>query len=302
VRPADLARGELARLTREHRASRAAIVVLEPRTGRILARVGSGPDGDAQTLRAVETGSTMKALTVAAALEGGLDPKRRFTGEKGAWTVGGHTLRDASPSDWLDARRVLVRSSNVGAGKIAELGTAPLVSLLERLQWRTALAPGADAAPLPPASEWTPGKGFALAAGLGTRATPLHLASAYAALAAGGLFVPPTPDGTGTPVRVLSPETAAEVRGMLEAAVREGTGSGAAVPGVRVGGKTGTARAAATPGAMWGHFVGFAPAEAPRLVVSVSVEVPEGAGYAGGAVAAPAFARLAAALLAAEEQ
>jgi cell division protein FtsI/penicillin-binding protein 2 len=162
--------------------------------------------------------------------------------------------------------------------------------------------PGADAAFVPPEEAWARGRGLLLAAGLGgMRATPLHLAAAHAAIASGGTFTPPTPGGTGKPSRVLSERTAAQVAAMLEAAVQEGSGQGAAVPGLRTAGKTGTAVSGADPKRLWGHFVGFAPADAPRWVVCVSAEVPEGS-YAGGAVAAPAFARIVTALQAGEAQ
>ena len=291
--PVQVARAELERLAKGQPLRRAAVVVMEPRTGRVLALVGFGPDGDRQALDVVPTGSTLKPFTIAAALEAGLDPGRRFDGENGTWRLKDGELHDASPSDWLDATRVVVRSSNIGAAKVAaELGTTGLRTLLAQLEFERAPWPTGEAAPLPSALAWEGEGGLRFAAGGGTTASLLHLTAATAIFAQGGVYVRPSADGTGPATRVLSEKSAQSVARMLELAVGEGTGTQARGPGVRVAGKTGTAP---REGSTWGHFIGFAPVANPRWVVGVSVEGP-GSGYTGGTVAAPAFARVVAAL------
>lgn len=290
--PEQVAGAELVRLAQGTPLRRAAVVVLEPRTGKVLALVGFGPEGDRQPLAVVPTGSTLKPFTIAAALESGLDPARRFDGERGRWRLKDSELHDSTPSDWLDATRVVVRSSNVGAAKIAELGTQRLRTLLEQLEFERAPWPTGQAAPLPGPFAWEGEGGLRLAGGGGTTASLLHLTAATATFAQGGVYVRPSADGTGPATRVLSEKSAQSVARMLELAVGEGTGTQARVPGVRVAGKTGTAP---TEGSTWGLFIGFAPVANPRWVVGVSVEGP-GAGYTGGTVAAPSFARVVAAL------
>ena len=142
-----------------------------------------------------------------------------------------------------------------------------------------------------PASRGAQARGFALAAGLETRASPLFLAAAYLPFARRtGELIVPTLDGTGRREAVLQPSTAERIATLLTNAVEQGTGKGAAVKGMRVAGKTGTAPDPA--GGLWGHFVGFAPSDAPaRWVVSVNAYSPAG-GYVGGTVAAPSFARI----------
>lgn len=283
-----IARAEVKRLTAEQKADRVAIVVLDPEDGRILAAVGAGPEGDRQTLRAIPTGSTLKTLTVAAALDAGLNPNRRFTGEGGEWRVGGATIRDVTANDWLDAPRVLIRSSNIGAAKIAEAHLPAVRTLFERLRWSAPPARGAEPGS-PSLDAWKEGEGYGFASGMNTRASPLFLAAAYVPFAnLTGELVAPTADGTGKRTQVVQPYTAELVSKMLHDAVEEGTGKSAAVPGLTVGGKTGTAPDA--EGGRWGHFVGFADLPG-RWVIAVAVYSKEG-GYVGGTVAAPSFARL----------
>ena len=277
--PSDPARGvveaELDRLVEAHGATRAAIVVVDPRDGRIVAAGGRGPDGDAEVSRALTVGSTLKPLTVAAALEAGLDPARRFAGEGGEWTIDGAVLRDHRASETLDATDVIVRSSNVGAAKIVEaVGAEPVAAFFEEMGF------------VGDANRTWPERG----AGLGVQTRLLDLAAAYGSLANGGERIEPTLDGSGARRRLMRPETADAVLAMLGQAVErdEGTGRQAQVAGHRVGGKTGTYDGAAL-------FAGVAPLSDPRFVVIVRVELP-GDGY-GGSVAAPVFARVAASLL-----
>lgn len=242
-------------------ATRVSIVVLDPSNGRILAGAGDVSSD-------LPIGSTVKPFTIAAAMDAGLDPARRFPGHEGRWRdADDFELADAHPRDSLDARDVLTYSSNVGAGQIVEaVGNAPVETMLGKV------GVGADAPGWP-----------ARGAGLEAHTTPLQLAGAYAAFANGGFAIEPTTDGTGARERVMSEATSEAVRDMLETAVREGTGQRARVEGHRVGGKTGTARTGVAV------FAGIAPLDNPRWVVVVRVEAE---GAYGGSVAAPAFSRI----------
>ncbi len=258
-------------------ATRAAIVVLDPETGRVLAASGRGPDGSAEADRVADMGSTIKPLTVAAALDAGLDPTRRFAGEGGDWRVDAATrLRDAHPRESFTAEEVLVASSNVGAAKIVEaVGDAPIAAYF-----------AANGVEVPAPTSW-----LVHGAGIGVTTTPRRLAAAYAVFANGGHLIEPTTNGRGLSRPVLSPVTARVVVDMLEAAVGDaGTGRLARVDGVRVAGKTGTTADGAAV------FAGLAPVVSARYVIVVRAERPDGAW--GGAVAAPSFGRIARALLA----
>lgn len=265
---------ELDRLVDEHGATRAAIVVLDPHDGRIVAASGRGPDGDDEVRRTLSVGSTLKPLTIAAALDAGLDPTRRFDGEGGEWTTDGAVIRDYRASESLDATEVVVRSSNVGAAKIVDaVGEAPVAHLYSRMGFV------GDAE-----RSW-----LERGAGIGVQTRLLDLAAAYGSLANGGERITPTVDGSGARERVMQPESAEAVLAMLGEAVGEaGTGRRAQVVGHRVGGKTGTHDGAVL-------FAGVAPLDTPRYVVVVRAEVP-GEAY-GGSVAAPVFSRVAATLL-----
>lgn len=308
----------------------ATVVVLEVGTGDVLG-MASAPtfdpnarrtgDAAAWRNRAVtdlfEPGSTQKALTVAVALESGaITPATAFD-VPDRLTVGGHTFTDVSRHGverWT-VGDVLARSSNVGTILVAErIGEEALrEGLLALGQARpTGLGfPGEVAGHLPAADAWWATTLPTVAIGYGTSTTLLGLATSYATLANDGVRVTPRLvrgtvglDGRLEPAppaaaeRVLSARTAGVVLELLGAAVDGpgATGGLAAVPGYRVGGKTGTARKPLVDAAGYSDqyvasFVGVAPLDDPRLVVAVMVDAPQGA-YYGGAVAAPAFAEV----------
>ncbi|MFK7998987.1 MAG: penicillin-binding transpeptidase domain-containing protein [Polyangiales bacterium] len=257
---------EQARLIEEHDATRLDILVLDVATRAVLARAHVGAEGD------VEIASTLKPLTLGAAMDAGLDPARQFDGEGGRWTLGEYELQDHHAEDSFDAQLMLVRSSNIGAAKIAqEVGSARVGAFLRKLGL------GQDIE----AERWASNEGLVLSTGIGFRGTPMELAGAYATLAA---------DGWDGGERVISAENAQSVRRMLRAATEgDGTGRRARIDGMNVAGKTGSSRLEAGYGA-W--FAGMAPADHPEIVVVVYAEVPEG--Y-GGSVSAPSFARIASA-------
>lgn len=255
---------EQARLIDEHHASRVDILVLDVASRSVLARAHVGADGE------VEIASTLKPLTLGAAMDAGLDPAQQFDGEGGHWTLGEFELRDHRAEESFDGELMLVRSSNIGAAKIAqEVGGARVGAFLRKL----GLGQSIDA------ERWASDEGLVLSTGIGFRGTPEALAEAYVTLAA---------DGWDGEEQVLPAEDARSLRRMLRAAtLGDATGRRARVAGMDVAGKTGSSRLDDGYGA-W--FAGMAPADNPEIVVVVYAEVPEG--Y-GGSVSAPSFARIA---------
>jgi cell division protein FtsI (penicillin-binding protein 3) len=307
----------------------ASIVVLNPKTGEVLG-LGSRPTFDpnhkvqklAQTSSlaiqaAYEPGSTMKAITVAAALdEGVIRANETLYCEKGRWQyTPKHVIRDTHPAEWLDITNILAESSNICTTKIADrLGKARLHRWVRRFRFgeRPQIRlPGATRGLLAPHEKWSDIQAANISFGQGMSASPLQVATAFAALANDGRYTPPAIvkrvldhrgdvvyEHTPTPERVVRKDTAKTVLKMLESVVhsRHGTGSNAAVPGYRVAGKTSTAQKAdARKGysddEYFASFVGALPARDPQVVILVSVDNPEG-GHFGNEVAAPSFSRI----------
>jgi len=253
-------------------ADHAAILIVDASSGRILGQAG-------EVDRPTRVGSTLKPFTIAAALDAGLDLRRRFSGEGGRWAVGDQQFTDSHASESLDATDILVHSSNIGAAKIVDAVGAGVVRR------------SFDALGLPTDARWDSDEALALADGIGALVSPRALAEAYVSLANDGERVALTRDGSGERRRVFSAATARSVREMLGRAVGdEGTGRRARVAGVHFGSKTGTCMDGER------HVTSFAGflAEPVRQVVVVTATVGEGW---GGSVAAPEFARIAAELV-----
>jgi cell division protein FtsI/penicillin-binding protein 2 len=313
------------RQTVEHwHAKNATAIVLDPRTGAILAMAGApGFDANAyprvpralQRNRAVtdtyEPGSTFKLVTVAGALSEGLvSPETSFTLPYSIH-VADRVIHDAEPrgTETMSVARILSKSSNVGAITLARLlGKERLASWISRFGFghHTGIDfPGESAGIVLPAEHWSGSTIGNVPIGQGIAVTPVQMASAYAAIANGGVWVRPhlvARVGEDRPAasvrrRIVSRRVADELVAMLRNVVLEGTGTLAAIPGYHVAGKTGTA---AKPDSHGGYsdsryvasFVGFVPASAPRVVVLVTVDEPRGAIW-GGVVAAPAFQQIA---------
>ncbi|WP_441290999.1 penicillin-binding transpeptidase domain-containing protein [Sorangium sp. KYC3313] len=300
---------ELKRLEDEWHPVAATAIVLDPRTGEVLAI------HDPSTAAAPRvSGSTIKSLTIAAALdEGAIAMTDRFFCDKGARRYGKEILRDASPNEWLEVPQILALSSNIGASRIFDkLGGEALGRWLRRFHFGEAMRiqlRGAPVGEVPPVIADGSLRGGALASGHGAAmASPLQMAAVYAAIANDGVFNAPTlarrargADGSvlfehhPENERVLRPETARAVMGMLERVVsdEQATGKAARVQGVRVAGKTGTTdeKSAAGEPRNYASFIGVAPAEQPRFVILVGAVVA--AEHAtGGKVAGPVFARI----------
>ncbi|HEX7053665.1 MAG TPA: penicillin-binding protein 2 [Burkholderiales bacterium] len=313
-----LAYSALRDAVRQHGAKAGALVAIDVKSGEILALVNVpsfNPNNRSQLTgaqlrnRAItdlfEPGSTLKPFTVAAALETGrVTPRTRIVTAPGRMTLARYTIRDVHPAPELTVAQVIQKSSNIGAAKLA-LAMPPQVmwDLFHRVGFGTAPElgfPGAAAGRLRPYRSWRPIEQATMAYGHGISLSLVQLARAYTVFARDGELVPLTLVKTGAEVsgdKVLSAQTARQVRAMLELAVQPGgTGPRARIVGYRVAGKTGTAHKQENGGyaahKYIASFVGLAPASAPRVVVAVMVDEPSSDDYYGGSVAAPVFAQV----------
>ena len=304
-------------------------VLMDPRTGAILAMANApscDPNHPGKTAvwtrknRTItdcyEPGSIFKIVAVTAALEEGIKrPEDRIFCENGKFKVAGRTIRDAHKYGWLTLQEVLEYSSNIGTIKVAqELGPRLLYQYGRAFGfgYQTGInLPGEVKGTFRPPAKWSGLSLATIAMGQEVSVTALQMATAYGAIANGGVLMRPwivraVKDAHGKTVReskpqairrVMSPETARTLTEFLLGAVERGTGVNAQLEGVHVAGKTGTAQKAIeggrgyAPGQYVSSFVGFLPAEDPKIVCLVSVDTPRGV-YYGSQVAAPAFKRI----------
>jgi cell division protein FtsI (penicillin-binding protein 3) len=300
------------------------IVTLDSRTGEILAMVNSpvynpnnrgGVKLASMRNRAVtdvyEPGSTMKPLTVAAAIETGLFTTQSIIDTApGRIRVGRKTLQDPANYGEISVSRVLEKSSQVGITKIAlEIGHEPIWNMFNRFGMGQSPGigfPGESSGILPTRSKWHEIEKVTLAFGYGLTASPLQLAHAYTVFANEGVLPQlsllalqgQTPEGHV----VLAPEVAETILHVLQRVTGEhGTAKKARVPGYQVGGKTGTVHKVGPGGYIDDQyvalFVGVAPIENPRIVTAVILNQPKGDSYGGGSAAAPVFSRVTAGAL-----
>ena len=306
----------------KHRAKAGAALVVDVRSGEVLA-LANWPSydpnargrlsGDAIRNRVLtdtfEPGSTMKPFSVAAALEAGkVRPDTRIQTAPGRMTIGDRTIGDAHAHGVLSVEEVVAKSSNIGTAKIAlDLPAQTLWEAYTGFGFGQAPRmgfPGAVAGRLRPAKTWRPIEQATISYGHGVSVTLAQMARAYTVFARDGEIVSLTltkTDGAAPVVRVVSPETARAMRKMLEMAVSdEGTAPAARIAGYRVAGKTGTAHKLKNGQYVKEYvasFVGFAPVSDPRVVIAVMVDEPGTGVYYGGQVAAPVFAQIAGATL-----
>lgn len=301
----------------KHSAKAGAAVVVDVRTGEILALANWPTYDPNQRARfapeltrnrvltdTFEPGSTLKPFAVAAALDAGrIRPDTRIQTAPGRLTIGDRTIGDAHPHGILSVEEVVAKSSNVGTAKIAlELPAQVLWDAYTQVGFGQAPQlgfPGAVAGRLRPARSWRPIEQATISYGHGISVSLIQLARAYTVFARDGDMVPLTLVKSQEPapgVQVLKPETARAMRKMLEMATSpEGTAPQARVPGYRVAGKTGTAlklRNGQYVKEYIASFVGFAPVSDPRVVVAVMIDEPRSGGYYGGLVAAPVFGQV----------
>jgi cell division protein FtsI (penicillin-binding protein 3) len=300
------------------RARGATAIVMDPRTGAILAMANaptfdansfSSAPADARRNRAVtdlyEPGSTFKIVTVAAALEDNIVAPDTSFRLAPTIDVADRTIREAHirGTETMTVRQILSESSNVGTITIAQrLGGPELASWIDRFGFgkRTGVDfPGESPGLVLPYEDWSGSTIGTVPIGQGIAVTPLQMVSAYAAIGNGGVIPPAhliakvggkkVQHGKGR--RIVSRHTADRMTAMFRDVVVEGTGTEAAIPGYTVAGKTGTANKAENGGYVSKYvasFVGLVPARKPRLAILVMVDEPRGQIW-GGVVAAPIF-------------
>ncbi len=294
------------------------VVVLDPRTGEVLAMVNQpsyNPNAERSLYppanfrnRAVtdmfEPGSSFKPFVMAAALESGDYSPRTMIDTAGAISINDRVITDPKNLGRISLTTVLAKSSNVGAARVALTREPKAISDvltgfgIGRLT--DSAFPGESAGRLDDPKYWSTIGQTTLSYGYGVAVTTLQLARAYAAIAADGVLRPVSLlrlDEVPPGERVISADTAADLTLMLEAVVSpDGTGYRAAVRNFHVAGKTGTTQKAGVGGydddRHGAIFGGFAPATAPRIVVVVMIDEPQGAAYHGGDIAAPVFANI----------
>ncbi|NZA28378.1 penicillin-binding protein 2 [Luteimonas sp. SJ-92] len=310
-----LAHRELRNAIRQTGASAGSAVVLDVATGEVLAmanlpafnpHVVTGGDRDARRNRAVtdliEPGSTMKPLTVAAALEAGLvTPGTRVDTNPGWIPNGRYRTSDFRNYGVLDVTGVITKSSNVGVSKLAaQMPDRQFYEFLRRFGYGSSTGsgfPGEAPGLFPEPARWSGTTKQTLSYGYGLSATPLQIATAYAALGNDGRLTPPTfVKGQHNESRqVLDPAISRQIMRMMQTVTETGgTATRAAILGYHVAGKTGTARKASGGGYARRYvafFAGLVPVENPRFSMVVVIDDPDTTGnmYGGGWVSAPVF-------------
>jgi cell division protein FtsI (penicillin-binding protein 3) len=307
-----LAYRELKRTVLKHGARSGSVVLLDVKSGEVLAMVNqpsynpnhSDMDNEGLRNRAItdvfEPGSVMKPFAVASALETGRwSPTTPIDTTPGRINISGHTISDHHNYGPIDVTRLITKSSNVAATKVAlDLEPEHMWNTYDRFGFGDVTGtgfPGESAGVLRNHRRWRRVEQATLAYGYGISVTVLQLAEAFAALADDGRLRRPSlvMGAANPPASVLDPVIARQVAAMLETVTGpEGTGKQARVENYRVSGKTGTSRKASASGYASRYiasFAGFAPSSDPRLVGVVVINDPSGDVYYGGLVAAPLF-------------
>ncbi|HET8899227.1 MAG TPA: penicillin-binding protein 2 [Rhodanobacteraceae bacterium] len=318
-----LAHRELAAAIATHKAKGGSVVVLDAKTGEILALANQpifnpnnrrdyqpGPMRNRAVIDTFEPGSTIKPFVAAAVLERGLFHPESVIETPETFRVGTKLVRDVHPHPLMTVSEIIQKSSNVGAVKMAmSLTPQQFWEVLHRSGFGEKPGsgfPGETAGRLRDAGTWKPVEHATMAYGYGLSVSLLQLSRAYMAFANDGEVMPlsflrrESQEIVGE--RVFSPRVAREVRAMMETVTQEGgTGLRTRVPGYRVAGKTGTAHKLVdgryAPDRYLSSFIGMAPASNPRLIIGVVIDEPSGGVYYGGSVAGPVFAQVMAASL-----
>jgi cell division protein FtsI (penicillin-binding protein 3) len=318
----------IAEAVKSSRAASGSVIVMDPRTGEIVAHA-TAPTFDPNNTKNVdlnlmrnssvqdvyEPGSTGKVMTLAAALEEKTVAPTTVFAVPYKLKRGGSTFKDHDkhPVQQLTTSGILAVSSNTGTIKIGEtLSNDKLYSYLNKFGVGVKTGsglPGESAGLMPKVKDWSGTTAPTVAFGQGYSVTAMQATSVFATIANNGVRVSPTviagtqdasghftPAANRTTTRVVSEDTARELRLMMESVVSPtGTAPSAAIPGYRVAGKTGTAwRYNDKTGGYSGYtasFIGFAPADAPRYVINVTIQDPRN-GYYGGLLGGPVFKKV----------
>lgn len=323
----------LAETCKKYNAKGGVVLVVEPKTGSILAMANyplydlnnsKKSNAEIRRNRAItdiyEPGSIFKAITLSAIVENKtFDLNEKFNCENGAWAVAGKVLHDHHGSGVITFREVIEKSSNIGTVKGAmRLGGDKLYAMIKAFGYgqKTGIPlTGEVNGIVPNPRNWSRSTIINIPIGQGVAVTPLQMVYAFAAIANNGVLMRPRiidyiDDQDGKlvqnfpiePIRqVISRESAMQVRTVLEGVVARGTGKKAQVPGFRAAGKTGTAQKL-MPNGTYSHdhfyasFVGIVPYDDPKIAVLVSLDEPHPIIF-GGETAAPAFSRIASEIL-----
>ena len=321
---------ELERAMAETQSVAGVIVVLDPRSGEVLALAnrptfnpnrfaayGSGRWKNRAVVDAYEPGSMFKIITAAAALEEKVvEPEEVIDCGGGSIDIAGVRINDHAVFHDLKFKDVIAKSSDIGVVRVAQrLGRENFNRYMRNFGFGAVTGielPGESMGLLRPPARWSALSLASLSFGQEVGVTAVQMAAAVGAVANGGYLMRPlivrqVEDGAGRVIkaekplavrRVLEPETVDTLTTILKGVVTDGTGRHAAIPGYVVAGKTGTAQKVDAQGhySMVDHvasFVGYVPASRPALVVLVSLDTPRGPRNEGGDVAAPVFARVA---------
>jgi len=322
-----IAERALDRMYKKYNCKGASIIVMDPKTGEILAfanrptynlEEASKSTPESRTDRAIvftfEPGSVFKIVTASAALQENVVNERTMINcEHGAYRVANHVLHDHEPLGTITFKQVIEQSSNIGTTKVAQrLGAQRMYNYAHHFRFgiRTGIdLPGEALGILKPVSKWSKTSIGAIPIGQEVTVTPIQLMGAISAIANDGIYMRPfvvkyIKDAQGQIIYQRNPEildkiisrlTSRRMKAILKGVVDEGTGTKAAIPGIPVAGKTGTAQKVV--GGSYSHshfyatFAGFAPVDNPRLAAVVVFDDPHPAYYAG-TVAAPVFSEV----------
>jgi cell division protein FtsI (penicillin-binding protein 3) len=328
-----IAQRELEAAIEKTRAPAGSVIVQDPNTGAILALANwpkfnpnsaTEASNEARTNRAIsdiyEPGSTFKLVTLAAAFDQNLiRPEEVFDCQNGAVTVAGHVIHDHARLGLLTVADILAKSSDVGAIKVALLlGSPKFYEYIRAFGFGTPTGvdlPAESRGLVERLEHWGSFSIASISMGQEVGVTPLQMVTAVSSIANGGLLYKPHvveqmrngdtilplagPSALPEPRRVIRPETAATLRGLMEGVILHGTGRRARLDGWTAAGKTGTAQkidpatGRYSPHNVIASFTGFAPINNPAVTILVSIDSPAGYPHGGGDIAAPVFKAIA---------
>ncbi len=322
---------QLAKATKKYRAKGGVAIVMAPNTGEILALASlptynpnnysvSDPTSwkNIAISSSFEPGSIFKPIVAAAAIETEVaSPEKIFFCENGSYRIGKTEIGEAAEHKygWLSLTKIIQKSSNIGVIKISEeLGPSHYYDYIRKFGFGSKSGidlPGEASGQLRPLDQWSKLSAASISFGHEIGSTPIQLVSAISAIANGGNLMKPyvakavIQDGETVKEfepqlirRVISEKTSRQMVEILKTVVKEGTGKKASLPGYETAGKTGTAQKidpetqSYSNSAYVSSFVGFAPADAPRIAIIVMIDEPARV-YWGGEIAAPAFREIA---------
>ena len=312
-----LAHRELKAAVEGHRAKGGALVMLDAKTGEVLALVNM-PDFNPNNRtnfkpaqmrnRSVtdtfEPGSTFKPFAVSAALEAGIVKPSTVIATGNGMTIGGHTITDTHPLAHMSVAEIIQKSSNIGTAKLAlQLPSETLWNLYHELGFGSTPKtgfPGEASGRLRAVKTWKPIEQASMSYGYGISVSALQMARAYTLFTNDGVLLPVTFNKREADVigkQIISATTARSMAAMLETVTQQGgTAIKGQVPGYRVSGKTGTARKLVngqySESLYLSSFVGYGPASNPRYIIAITVDEPSAGKIYGGEVSAPVFSNV----------